>query len=140
MARTGGRVQVDRPGAGAVEWVTVPEAARAMIAWAAQEQGRGTPAFAAIVMRPVELLAGHGLRPGGQRISGTSCAVRSRTIARSAGRIEAGLWDAFPGGCERRELSSIDGMREMSRGWTGTAEPASLTEDAGSAAEVLSVS
>ena len=72
MARTDGRVQVYRPGTGAVEWVTVPEAARAMIAWAAQEHGKGTPAFAAVVMRAVELLAGHGLTPGGQRIGGTS--------------------------------------------------------------------
>jgi hypothetical protein len=72
MARTDGKVQVLRPHTGTVEWVTVPEAARSMIAWAAQEHGAGTPAFAAVVMRSVELLAGHGLMPGGQQISGTS--------------------------------------------------------------------
>jgi len=57
--------------------VTVPEAARAMIAWAAWEHGKGTPAFAAVVMRPVELLAGHGLTPSGQRISVLWPAVNS---------------------------------------------------------------
>jgi hypothetical protein len=36
-----------------------------------QEYGKGTPAYAAVVMRAVELLAGHGLTPGGQRIGGT---------------------------------------------------------------------
>jgi hypothetical protein len=66
-----GKVQVYRPATGAAGWVTVPEAARSMIAWAAQEYGKGTPAYAAVVMRAVELLAGHGLTPGGQRIGGT---------------------------------------------------------------------
>ena len=65
-------VQVYRPATGAVEWVTVPEAAHAMIAWAACEYGKDTPAFAAVVLRAVELLAEHGLTPGGQRISGMS--------------------------------------------------------------------
>jgi hypothetical protein len=58
-----GRVQVYRPATGAVEWVSPPEAARAMIAWAAQECGRGTPGFAAVVQRAVEMLAAHGLSP-----------------------------------------------------------------------------
>jgi hypothetical protein len=44
--------------------VTVPEAARAMIAWAAQEHGQGTPGFAVAVMQAVQLLAEHGLTPG----------------------------------------------------------------------------
>jgi hypothetical protein len=43
--------------------VTVPEAAAGMIAWGRAEFGNGTPAFAAVVMRAVELLAGHGLTP-----------------------------------------------------------------------------
>ena len=50
----------------------MPEAAHAMIAWAACEYGKDTPAFAAVVLRAVELLAEHGLTPGGQRISGMS--------------------------------------------------------------------
>jgi hypothetical protein len=57
---------------GAVEWVTPAEAARAMIAWAAQEYGEGTPGFAAVVLRAVELLAGHGFTPAGKPIAGTS--------------------------------------------------------------------
>jgi len=50
----------------------VPEAARSMIAYGRQQFGEGTPGFAAVVMRAVELLAGHGPTPGGQRIGGTS--------------------------------------------------------------------
>ena len=67
-----GLVQVLRPATGAIEWVTVPEAARAMIAYAAQKYGQGSPAYAAMVMRAVELLAGHGFTPGGQRIGGAA--------------------------------------------------------------------
>jgi hypothetical protein len=42
-----------------------------MIAWAAQEYGRGTPAFAVVVMGAVELLAEHGYTPAGERIGQT---------------------------------------------------------------------
>jgi hypothetical protein len=61
----GGLVQLYRPATGATEWVPVPEAARAMITWAAQEYGQGTPGFAVMVERAVQLLAEHGLTPAG---------------------------------------------------------------------------
>jgi hypothetical protein len=67
-----GKVQVWNPDDDSTAWVSPQEAASGMIAWAAREYGKGTPAFAAVVMRAVELLAGHGLTPGGQRIGGTS--------------------------------------------------------------------
>jgi hypothetical protein len=68
----GGRVQLYRPATGAIEWVSVPEAARAMIALGRATYGEGTPGFAATVMRAVEMLAEHGLTPGGELIGGTS--------------------------------------------------------------------
>jgi hypothetical protein len=58
-------VRIYRPDTGQAETVTVPEAARSMIIWAAQEYGQGTPGFAAVVMRAVEMLAAHGLTPAG---------------------------------------------------------------------------
>jgi hypothetical protein len=55
-----GMVRIYRPATGAVETVTVPEAARAMIAWAARTYGQGTPGFATVVMIAVDLLASSG--------------------------------------------------------------------------------
>jgi hypothetical protein len=60
---SGSRVQVYRPATGVTEWVSVPEAARAMIAYGRQQYGEGTPGFAAVVMQAVDLLAGAGLTP-----------------------------------------------------------------------------
>jgi hypothetical protein len=57
---------------GSTGWVTPQEAATGMIAFGRQRYGPGTPGFAACVQLAVELLAGHGLTPGGQRIGGMS--------------------------------------------------------------------
>ena len=59
----GAQVQVYRLATGKTEWVSVPEAARSMITWAAHQYGQGTPGFAAVVMQAVQLLAVHGFTP-----------------------------------------------------------------------------
>ena len=48
------------------------EAAAGMIRYGRAEFGEGTSAFAAVVMRAVELLAEHGFTPAGKPIAGTS--------------------------------------------------------------------
>jgi hypothetical protein len=48
--------------------------------------------------------------------------------------------DGFLAKCKAEGISNTDGMRLMIRAWAGVTEPAPPVGDAGSAAEVLSVS
>ena len=66
--REDGRIAVWRTDTDTTEWVTVPEAARGMIAWGRQAHGEGTPGFAVVVQQAIALLAEHGFTPAGQQI------------------------------------------------------------------------